>query len=104
MCDDWRYSFENFYKDMGERPAGYSIERMDVNRGYEPSNCIWADKTTQARNTRANVATMDMAREIRAKRSSGSSIKKLSQEFGMSRGNISQIVSHATWKEGDDAL
>ena len=46
--------FENFLADMGEKPAGTSIERIDNAKGYEPGNCKWATKLEQARNTRAN--------------------------------------------------
>ncbi len=46
--------FENFLADMGEKPAGATLERIDNEKGYEPDNCKWATKTEQARNTRAN--------------------------------------------------
>ena len=55
VCDKWLQSFENFYKDMGEPPTNkHSIDRINVNGNYEPSNCRWATRTVQARNTRAN--------------------------------------------------
>lgn len=51
VCKRW-YCFENFYKDMGDRPPGYSIERIDVNGHYTPENCCWIPKQDQAKNTR----------------------------------------------------
>lgn len=54
VCARWK-SFENFYKDMGARPVGKSLERRNNNRGYSPSNCYWADRATQNNNTRSNI-------------------------------------------------
>jgi hypothetical protein len=53
MCARWADSFEAFLHDMGRRPGpGYSLDRIDFNRGYEPGNCRWADVTTQSRHRR----------------------------------------------------
>lgn len=53
ICDRWLYSFETFLQDMGERPAGMSIDRFPNNNGnYEPGNCRWATQQQQAENTR----------------------------------------------------
>lgn len=52
VCDRWLESFENFYADMGPRPAGMSIERKKNHLGYSPENCILATHSEQMRNTR----------------------------------------------------
>lgn len=55
VCERW-LKFENFIADMGLRPsAKHSIERLDSNGNYEKSNCTWATRSQQMRNTSYNV-------------------------------------------------
>ena len=53
VCDRWLNSFENFFKDVGERPSkNHSIDRINNEGHYEPSNCRWATHLEQGRNKR----------------------------------------------------
>lgn len=52
VCDRWRSRFENFLLDMGERPEGLTIDRIDGRKDYEPGNCRWATYVEQNRNRR----------------------------------------------------
>lgn len=55
ICAAWQESFASFLKDMGERPAGLSLDRKETDGDYTPGNCRWATTQEQALNRRSNV-------------------------------------------------
>ena len=55
VCDSWMESFDNFIKDMGQRPEGHTLDRIDPDGNYEKDNCRWATFEEQMNNTRRTV-------------------------------------------------
>jgi len=54
MCDRWLNSFEDFVKDVGEKPNGKTLDRIDNNGDYEPNNVKWSTPKEQSNNRRKN--------------------------------------------------
>lgn len=54
VCNRWRRSFADFCADVGQRPDGGTLDRIDNDRGYEPGNVRWVTRQAQAQNRRDN--------------------------------------------------
>lgn len=81
-----RRGFENFYEDMGTRPAGLSLDRIDNNGPYSPENCRWADRVTQARNRRSSaLLTYDGRTQC---------LTAWAAEIGIPRATLSSRIRH----------
>lgn len=65
VCDRWKNSFQNFIEDMGERPEGCIIDRIDNNGNYEPGNCRWTTHTVN-NNNRENSVTITFNGETKS--------------------------------------
>lgn len=52
VCDRWKDDFDVFFLDMGPKPEGLTLERVDNDQGYDPFNCIWATYSVQSLNKR----------------------------------------------------
>lgn len=98
ICNEWLNSFESFYNwsvDNGWE-YGLTIERKDNNGNYEPSNCKWASRADQNRNTRATKLDWDKIEVIRSGKYSD---QELADMFGVSRSNVATVRCYGSWNE-----
>lgn len=70
VCDRWLNDFWAFVKDMGDRPKDHSLDRINNDGNYDPSNCKWSTQTEQVRNTRVQKNNTTGVRGV-CKRSNG---------------------------------
>lgn len=93
-CKEWE-DFSVFFADMGLRPIGKTLDRIDVNKGYFKGNCRWADNHTQATNkTNSRYLTLGGVKRH---------ISEWSKETGIKRSTISARIMAYGWTE-EEAL
>lgn len=85
VCKRWQ-TFANFYRDMGKKPAGGSIERTDNDKGYSPGNCKWETQKHQSRNKSSS----------RSLKANGKTkvITDWAKELGVTTGSISYHLNN----------
>lgn len=91
VCARWR-DFANFLADMGERPQGMTLDRIDNDGDYEPGNCKWAPPAEQAMNRRKTLTPAEKT-DIRSLYATGAfSLRALGREFGVNHETIARVI------------
>lgn len=107
VCERWG-KLENFIEDMGLRPEGMTLDRIDGTKGYEPSNCRWATRVQQARNQSNNKLDEGKVRQIKRLIVQGRSEPAIAREFGISHGYVNNLKKGKAWSDidvsGDDVV
>lgn len=97
VCDRWIGSYENFLQDMGRKPSPeHSLDRIDNDGNYEPTNCRWATKAQQARNSSNCVLNEGMAAEIRELFKTMSA-REISEKLNVSNSAVNNVLCGKTW-------
>ena len=91
VCNRW-HDFCNFLGDMGERPEGMTLDRIDNSGNYCPENCRWVSRKVQQRNTRLTV--------MLTYNGVTKSVGDWADEYGISSGAIKQRIQSG-WEVGD---
>lgn len=82
-CKEWE-RFENFLDDMGVRPEGTTLDRINPHGNYEPSNCRWADIITQENNRRNNRKFLYNGEYL--------TLPQIARKYGISRSNLANKI------------
>lgn len=96
ICGRWD-SYANFVTDMGERPAGMTLDRIDNDGHYEPGNCRWATQVEQTRKQAKNILSASLATALRAGREAGMTYEELGKKYGISKTAAHRCATGATW-------
>lgn len=87
-CERWS-KFENFFADMGERPEGTTLDRINPYGNYEPNNCRWADIFTQENNKRNNVRYLIDGESL--------TLPQIARKYNICRSNLANKIYIYKW-------
>lgn len=87
-CESWS-QFENFFADMGERPQGTTLDRINPYGDYEPNNCRWADPITQGNNKTNNVFYLMDGEYL--------TLPQIARKYNISRSNLANKIYIMNW-------
>lgn len=96
VCDEWKNSFSKFFADMGPRPPGLQLDRINNDGPYSKENCRWVTREENSRNRSDNTFKKE---DIIYIRSSTERNCDLARKFGCQRQTIGNIRARRTWKE-----
>lgn len=100
VCDECRESFLSFYSDMGARPKGCVIDRIDNDCGYCQNNCHWITQKENVRKSGNTILDVKKASEIRLLFKTGNyTCKELGEMYGVKKSTISAINKWHIWKD-----
>lgn len=89
VCDRWKDCYENFLLDMGERPLGKTLDRIDSKRNYNKENCKWSTIKEQCNNTRRNML-IEYSGKIQT-------LTQWAEEFGIGWSTLRKRIVDLKW-------
>lgn len=93
ICKRWLDSFQNFFNDMGAKPSpDLTIERLDNDGNYTPSNCVWATRSQQSRNRWHPKMGDPFSIRVILEKSERGRLRKLAKRYGRTIEDAAQIL------------